>query len=1266
MRRAIFAFSIFLSLFLCSIASAETTVSGVLEAEGTHFALTDSDYLNISLESTELIHVRLESVPQIVTMEIRESTSTATTTTITMSGFSPNTTHYKYEDNYHNLIIFTTDESGTYSYVQNIETPHLVFIQTHKSTKFLRDDATGGDCSSVGIWNTISKICTLTQNLFETIQIDSSNIILDGNNFTLSGFHTGAGVFMNGKSGVTITNLNITNFSFGTRLFNSDNNRLINNHFTNIDGQGMTFSNSHSNIVTGNAVSLLIPSTSRRQGFTLSGSRDNLFQDNRVALNTRASSPGHQGILLFSASNNNTFTSNTVFDAYQGVLLFDSHNNNFTGNSASNTNQGILLFNSSNNVFHENIIRETQNTGFTIFAPSNGNSIYNNNFVHNATHAVNFGGTGNVFTLSAPDGGNFWDTFDELSEGCGDANEDQFCDTPRVFTGGQDNLPWMTQDGWKTLVTQAPVLSFAIDTPLGLSEDDGIQDHKGTAGKTLFTFTTIFTDASNNPLDNLEVDIIDPLTGSTTILAMHPNLSDASSTLRDGDYQNGEAYSATSTFQKGTFTYFFSATAGPSVLRLPLSDTLSFKTGYSNVAFFPGLEASRLYESVGLNGENQLWEPNRNVDVEKLYLSSTTGRSINNIYSRDIIDEANIIPDPTGALDSNVYKNFMTFMDEKVVGEGLIHEWESIPYDWRLDYETLFNDGQKIGNNIYYGFSDREHYILNELDRLARTSDTGKVTIITHSNGGLLAKYILATMGASNDAQLKTFDKVIMVAAPQIGTPGAVEGLLHGDKQQLGIEFADWGFLMDEERSRELGENMQSAYNLIPSAAYFDAVSDPMLTFDPSVDRAYSFSAFYGHTITTPLALNLFLTGEAGGRSEPDADDEESPNVLKNNFLQKSTETHVLIDAWIPPLGLEVIQIAGWGVDTLKNIHYSCGFVTCSSLSTLDRKINQTLDGDGTVVVPSASWMATSSPNVERWWVDIYKQNGIGLATGRINRDHASILEIKELQSFIGSIIIGERTAGSSDVVVGTKPNAEDVSDRLRFTMHSPVDIHLYDSVGNHTGIIPNPDPASDIRFYEKTVPNSYYKEFGETKYAGADTATTTIVHLQGLALGTYTFDIEQVSGDDSIVASTTFIDIPVTASTTGIMIIPEGGFSGTPTSTPTLVLDIDGDGITDLSLNGDISGVTEEELVVILKGVIKTLHLPVNKEKQLLQKIDKLAKELAKEHGHQKVEKRKTKHVFIELLKTIDRYEKKHILTTDESSELRSIIEQIRGSVIK
>ena len=111
--------------------------------------------------------------------------------------------------------------------------------------------------------------------------------------------------------------------------------------------------------------------------------------------------------------------------------------------------------------------------------------------------------------------------------------------------------------------------------------------------------------------------------------------------------------------------------------------------------------------------------------------------------------------------------------------------------------------------------------------------------------------------------------------------------------------------------------------------------------------------------------------------------------------------------------------------------------------------------------------------------------------------------------------------------------------------------------------------------------------------------------------------------------------------------------------------MDVDGDGTTDVVLEGGEEGLTTEQLVAILKSIIKTLDMPDKKEAKLMKEIQKLEKELAKEHKSAKVEKRKTKHAFNELIRTINRYEKRKILTHEEAEELLKIIEEIEGSVV-
>lgn len=241
---AIFAASIF--LFSTDINAEENfdsppdfQISGTVEGENVHFEITDSEYLNIVLDSSEPIKLKMESIPEMLTMIIESSSSTsATSTQITLSGFASSTTYYKYQDDYHNLTEFISDENGRYSFIQDISNPHSVFIQPRHSTKLIRDNSTGGDCYLIGNWDYFAKTCTLTMDLNEGIWFGNNNLTLDGNGHTITGSNTGIGVYLNGYynqgKGIAVNNLNIKNFSYGIYLwYTSDSNSFINNTIFN-------------------------------------------------------------------------------------------------------------------------------------------------------------------------------------------------------------------------------------------------------------------------------------------------------------------------------------------------------------------------------------------------------------------------------------------------------------------------------------------------------------------------------------------------------------------------------------------------------------------------------------------------------------------------------------------------------------------------------------------------------------------------------------------------------------------------------------------------------------------------------------------------------------------------------------------------------------------------------------------------------------------------------------------------------------------------
>ena len=117
---------------------------------------------------------------------------------------------------------------------------------------------------------------------------------------------------------------------------------------------------------------------------------------------------------------------------------------------------------------------ETFGTGIDIFSSSN-NKIYNNNFVTNIIRAVdNYTGL-NQWDSGGYLGGNYWDSYDEASEGCLDSEPDFICDDPLELpdlpSTAQDNAPWTVPDGWldatEPTETTPPIITVNIEGTLG-------------------------------------------------------------------------------------------------------------------------------------------------------------------------------------------------------------------------------------------------------------------------------------------------------------------------------------------------------------------------------------------------------------------------------------------------------------------------------------------------------------------------------------------------------------------------------------------------------------------------------------------------------------------------------------------------------------------------------------------------------------------------------------------------------------------------------
>lgn len=585
---------------------------------------------------------------------------------------------------------------------------------------------------------------------------------------------------------------------------------------------------------------------------------------------------------------------------------------------------------------------------------------------------------------------------------------------------------------------------------------------------------------------------------------------------------------------------------------------------HASVMFLPGLEASRLYHPDYNGGTDTLWEPNSGNDVGDLFLDSS-GESIRqDIYTKDVIDEVY-----GTALLGNVYKSFLDAMQSWKTEDRLIKDFSAVPYDWRLTMDELLSYGNNEDGRIYYSGDNRattSPYIISELRRLARDSGNGKVSIVAHSNGGLLAKALLKKLQDDNDPLLEKIESLFLVAVPQTGTPQAIGALLHGYDQGLP---KDWfASIVSRGLAREFGKNMAGAYPLLPSASFWNseggAVGLAPIRFEgggfTDIDKALG---LYGGLISTKDELWQFLRGEEG-RVNPIQDDISSPSLLNPALLSYADTFHGEIDAWVPPPYIAIHQIAGWGEETLASIVYrkksTCIRLvhnTCVEYGpTWTYKPEFVVDGDGTVVVPSALAMSTSYSNVKRWWVDLEDYNGSNL-----DREHKDILEVSGLIGFIRNKI--STSTESEEFVLSSQPVAGS-ENRLYFYLHSPLDLSAVDSLGN---VLSSTTSA---------IPGARYKRLGEVQYISLPKESLPTILLRGFASGSFDFEIEEGRNGNSITAA--FASVPTGTTTSASMVFVDG----TIENASPLSIDFDTDGVVDMRLEAVVGDVVIPPVAVV------------------------------------------------------------------------------------
>lgn len=556
----------------------------------------------------------------------------------------------------------------------------------------------------------------------------------------------------------------------------------------------------------------------------------------------------------------------------------------------------------------------------------------------------------------------------------------------------------------------------------------------------------------------------------------------------------------------------------------------------SSVIFIPGIQGSRLYTKRDNGTEDQLWEANWKSDLTDLYMD-TNGDSINTgVYTKDIISKTNIgtgISSNLSSLDKDIYKDTLNFLENQK-STNIIKSYTTYAYDWRLDIDEIVNNGTKTEDSSY-------SKLIDILRQQAAISDTGKVTIMAHSMGGLITKRFIQSLSPIDQALI---DKVILIAVPQVGTPEGSGAVLNG------LEFKDfYKNLAPQKYNRALAENMITAHLLSPSDKYFNVIGVSPIVFN-NISNLIPQVSVYGNEVSKGEDLRNFLSG-ADGRQDAIFTDVLYPNISPSVVVDRAKELHDSLDNYDMPSSVKVFQIVGVGMPTTKQIEYITK-TNPEGGQYVGYNIKKTFSGDGTVVKGSANYLAG-----ENYYINLYKYN----TDTQENHEHKDISSLAPVTEIVSSIIKNE-TVIKNDYM----PNNPELFDSVKlFTigMHSPVDIHLYDSTGRHTGPVYIDVNGEVVRFIEENIPNMSYNEYGDDKYiTGLDDKNYT-VKLDGYDTGIFTLDLQRYTGDIPT-AYEVFKDLPTTdLLASNINLVPDIPIGN-------IILDTNGDNLPDINAKND------------------------------------------------------------------------------------------------
>lgn len=316
------------------------------------------------------------------------------------------------------------------------------------------------DCDNTKIYyNTISG------NSLDGIYIRSSR----NNNITYSTIQSNShnGIFLYNCSNNRLENNTVSSNSLNGIYLNltCNNNTISNNYIASNSHNGIYLNDQcNDNIIKNHNGNNKVYSNSR-SGIRVENSSRNALGHNTVTSN--------QDYGLMILGSNNTIHNSTVSQNIKhGIFLFGDDNTDILSNTIqNNTKDGIRIQNSTSDVLYKNEISGNLQYGLYINYYGLSNLIYNNYFHENSENAYDMSENNNIWSVSQRTGynivngantliaGNYWDDFDNDTEGAYDNNDNG------VLDSGQYSINISSADTRAILDIISPTIGTPSATP---------------------------------------------------------------------------------------------------------------------------------------------------------------------------------------------------------------------------------------------------------------------------------------------------------------------------------------------------------------------------------------------------------------------------------------------------------------------------------------------------------------------------------------------------------------------------------------------------------------------------------------------------------------------------------------------------------------------------------------------------------------------------------------------------------------------------------